>query len=161
MMGAYPSGRREFPPSPTPRRNRIARGGGLLVDHADGGLVGDRAGNGGSRGIARNGDKCRGPPSTRRSWLPKASRWSGNRKKPRPRRILVFGDQDERAGQVPVEDAMMPPFAGLTWSLGMKAPPWCQERRPVPRPSSLALRPRKVAHSRGRGGRQVDDAERN
>ena len=79
------------------RHRDHTHGGGLLVDHADGGFVGDQAGDGGSRGIARNGDHVK----THRAYaghglkLLEGQATGGGS----VNHVLVFGDRDERTGQ--------------------------------------------------------------
>ena len=79
------------------RHGDHAHGSGLLIDHADGGFVGDQAGDGGSRGIARNGDHVK----THRAYaghglkLLEGQATGGGS----VNHVLVFGDRDERTGQ--------------------------------------------------------------
>ena len=79
------------------RHGDHAHGGGLLIDHADGGFVGDQAGDGGSSGIARNGNhvEADGAHAGHGLKLFDLQAAIGCRVD----HVLVFGDRDERAGQ--------------------------------------------------------------
>ena len=139
------------------RHGDHAHGSGLLIDHADGGFVGDQAGDGGSRGIARNGDHVK----THRAYaghglkLLEGQATGGGS----VNHVLVFGDRDERTGQTAhVGGRHDAALLDLVVEHG--------ERRcgagsaDLLEADLLQHFTHGVAHGRGRGERQVDDAER-
>ena len=79
------------------RHGDHAHGGGLLVDHADRGLVGDDAGNGGCGGVSRNGNHVEADGAYAGHGFELLDGQATGRS--RVDHVLVFGDRDERAGQ--------------------------------------------------------------
>ena len=140
------------------RHGDHAHGGGLLVDHTDGGLVGNHAGNGGGGGVAGDGDHV----EAHRAYAGHGFELLDGQATGRSRvdHVLVFGDRDERAGQAAhVGGRHDAALLDLIVEHG--------ERRcgagsaDLLEADLLQHFTHRVAHSRGRGERQVDDAERN
>ena len=138
------------------RHGDHTHGGGLLIHHADGGFVGDQAGDGGSSGIARNGDHVK----THRAYaghglkLLEGQATGGGS----VNHVLVFGDRNERAGQAAHiggrHDAALLHLivehgerGGGAWGAHLFEADLLQHFADG------------VAHGGGRGEREVDDAE--
>ena len=139
------------------RHRNHAHGSGLLIDHADGGFVGDQAGDGGSRGIARNGDHVEAHRAYAGHGLKLLEGQATGRS--RVDHVLVFGDRDERPRQAAhVGGRHNAALLDLVVEHG--------ERRcgagsaDLFEADLLQHFAHGVAHGRGRGERQVDDAER-
>ena len=139
------------------RHGDHAHGGGLLIDHADRGLVGDDAGNGGCGGVSRNGDhvEADGAHAGHGLKLFDLQAAIGCRVD----HVLVFGDRDERTRQAAhVGGRHNAALLHLVVEHG--------ERRGSAGSADLFEADllqhfaHRVAYSRGRGERQVDDAER-
>ena len=131
-------------------------GGGLLVDHANGGLVGDDAGDGGCGGVARNGNHVKADGAYAGHSLELFDLQAAV--VGRVDHVLVFGDRNERAGQAAHiggrHDAALLHLVvehgergGGAWGAHLFEADLLQHFADG------------VAHGGGRGEREVDDAE--